>query len=243
MGRKSDENHLRLSKAVVALFAAGSTESELVTHRERLVKIHALGEVWLLLRQSSANRWLREAKDENPDLEVEHVLNRRRRKPGLRRNWKLEGVILLPPFYDAVTDTLYLGPGMGFFPLSDDFNPAHTVQARSDTERALPSFRDRDAVGPYLAHLCELGYSVRDLHELWAGRSSKSARSRGAPKRDRFSAMDREPWVQWNVARLKEIRVEPMAPTTIWAILQVYSTSTAESWRQSMMGRTRGRGK
>ena len=63
--------------------------------------------------RQTLNRWLKEAKDEDPDLEIIHHLNRRRWKPGVYTDWRPVGKIILGPTYDPLLNRITLDGVLG----------------------------------------------------------------------------------------------------------------------------------
>ncbi|MSQ17955.1 MAG: hypothetical protein EXR54_10490 [Dehalococcoidia bacterium] len=206
----------------------GYTEGEIIRYRQRLTAIHKLGAAWDSLNQSSLNRWIKSAKEADPDLEILHLLNRRRWKPGIYTHWTPEGTIILGPYYESLADTLYLGAGMDYFPIGDR-TPGRIVETDPKWRDWLPKARmkDSDAVGIYVSELSGLGYSSRDIVNLW----------KGIPTR--HPDMDKAPRVQWLAKQLRGTPgrpIKPMSFSTIARILRVYSYGPeAESQKIAQM--------
>jgi len=198
---------------VVRLYRDGYTEAQIIRGKDRLSTIHKLGSEWTTISQSKVNRWLNGAIADDPDLEVWHVLNRRRWKPGVYNNWRPEGIVILPPFYDPLADTLYLGPGDEFIPISgrEPGNIERIGEGRETSSSSRRRLPDSEAAGPYLAELASLGYSCRDLEALWRGHGTK------------HSTLDRSPRVRRLREQLRLIRSKPLSYSTISRILQKYS--------------------
>lgn len=203
-----------LSEAVITFYREGRTAAEIVRLAPRLSLSHKLGDAWKTINQRLVNRWLRNAREEDPDLVISHNLNQRRRKPGLYTNWIRDGEILHAHYYDPLTDTLYLGTGMGFEPAPGSKAPGNVV--RYEEKKKAPSYRrprmrDSDAAGPYVAELRDaFGYSSRDIAKLWEKRET------------RHPAKDRQPRVVWLAEQLRGVRLKPMGHTTINRILKTY---------------------
>ena len=208
----------QIRESVVRLYRDGYTEAEINRGKDRLSTIHKLGSEWTTLNQSKVNRWLNAAKEDDPDLEVWHVLNRRRWKPGVYNNWRPEGIIILPPFYDPLADTLYLGPGDGFIPTGgrepgNILRVGKTRDGHVRTRRGLP---DSDAVGPYVAELASFDYSCREIVALWRGHATRNRRLDGTVRVKRL------------VEHMRNIQPKPMSYVTVSRILQKYSFEYAE---------------
>ncbi len=204
--------NFELKKAAIQLYRDGHTEGEMVQHKGRLKEIHRLASAWDSLNQSNLNRWINSAKEGDPDLEIWHLLNRRRKWPGLYNDWGIDGKIILSPYYDPLTDTLYLGPGMDYIPIGER-KPGQTVRRDPAWRDRLHKWRmnDSDAIEPYVSELASLGYSLRDIVSLWKG------------VKTRHQDLDKAPRVQWLVKQLKGVRQKAMSYTTIGRILRVYS--------------------
>ena len=102
------------------LYWQGYTERELTVHRSELVERHPLGKAWEGSKQKTLiNRWINKAKEKDPDLDVWHVLNRRKRRPGIYTNWEPKGKLILSHFMDHLTRTKYFGPGDTLILLGD----------------------------------------------------------------------------------------------------------------------------
>lgn len=208
-------------EAVIRMYHDGYNEAEILGLRERFTEID--------LNQSSLNRWVKKAREDDPDLEIRHLLNRRRRRPGVYTQWQAGGVIYLAPYYDPLLDTLFLGTGQDFLSTGGR-EPGNTVRVKSPplpsvvsgsdggTERTTrrkkrPKVRESDAAGPFVARLSSLGYSQRDIVALWKRRPTKNPE------------LDGTPWVRWQVAQLHRIRMpeKAMSASTIGRILQIFS--------------------
>ena len=203
----------RLGKAVVSLYRDGYTEVQMVRGRDRLSFIHKLGTEWITLTQSNVNRWINGAIEDDPDLEVWHVLNKRKWKPGVYNNWRPDGRrVMLSHCYDPLADTLYLGPGDGYIP-TGDWKPGNIVRiGQSREDRSVTKSRPvSDAVGPYVAELASLEYSCREIVALWNRHGTGHTR------------LDRKPRVRRLVQQLRYIREKPMSYSTIARILKTYS--------------------
>ena len=203
-----------LKEAIVAYYREGRTVVEIVRLTPRLATSHAFGDAWKTINQRLVNRWLRKAKEEDPDLVIWHHLNRRRRQPGLYTNWRGDGFILLSPYYDTLTDTLYLGTGMDFEPAPGSRPPGNIIryegkQETPDYSGPGPRKRYSDAVGTYVAELHDaFGYSSRDIVKLW---------EKG---KTRHPAKDNQPRVVWLVERLREVKTRAIGHTTVVRILK-----------------------
>ena len=71
---------IKLWANVIHLYTQGYTEKEILDLRG---KLDATNLLWRELKQQTANRWLNSARDADPDADILHLLNRRKRKPGL----------------------------------------------------------------------------------------------------------------------------------------------------------------
>jgi hypothetical protein len=213
---KSDRRNLNaLKEAAIALYRQGYSQAEILRHKERLVEIHRLGSVWKSLTQSSLTRWINAAKEDDFDLEIWHLLGRRRFRPGIYTNWNPEGKLILPPCHDQLTDTLYLGPGMDYFPTTGGKEPSNIVRTGIEKNPAWPKWKMpvSDAAGPYVAQLRSLNYSIREIQHLWNGEGTK------------YRKLDQSPQVQLLVSQLRKVRPRAMTHTTIGRILKIYSSA------------------
>ncbi|MSQ07662.1 MAG: hypothetical protein EXR46_10900 [Dehalococcoidia bacterium] len=220
-----------LREAAIRLYRTGYPEGEIIRHKDRLAEIDKLGSAWDSLTRSSLNRWIKSAKEDDPDLEIWHLLNRRKWKPNVYTNWKCEGVIFLRPFYDPLSETMYLGPGQDYFPIGGK-KPGNIVRVGKEKRQANPigvrlGMNASDAVGQYVAELASLGYSLRDIVALWKGTKT------------RHPDMDKAPRVQWLAKQLRGTPARPIKPmsfSTIARILRVYSYGpVAESQKIAQM--------
>ena len=184
-----------------------------IRYRDRLKEIHKLGSAWGALTQSTVNRWINAAKKSDPDVEVQHVLNRRRWWPGIYTDWQPHGVIILGPYYDPLEDALYLGTGDSHIPLGDRKHGRVVERDPGWANRVSSKWRmkDSDAVGPYVAELTSLGYSLRDIVNLWKGFQT------------RHPDTDKAPRVRLLAKQLRHVRPNAMSYTTIGRILRLYS--------------------
>ncbi len=224
---KRNNHPKRLKQAAIRLYRDGYTEAEIICNKERLTEVHKLGPEWKSANQTSLNRWIKSAKEEDLDLQIWHLLNRRRRRPNTYTNWQPDGVIILGAYYEPLEDTLYLGPGDGYIPVGTR-NPSKIVETdpewRAWLQDAGRSLKDTDAVGLYVAELSSLGYSLRDIVTLWG------------KGRTRYPDRDKAPRVQWLIQRIRIVREKPMSYTTIRRILQTYSFGpVAESFKETQM--------
>ena len=205
-----------LRDTVIAFHRDGRTAVEIVSLAPHLSSAHELGAAWNTINQRLVNRWIRKAREEDPDLVIWHHLNQRKRKPDLYTNWKRDGFILLSPYYDQLTDTLYLGTGMDYIPIAGSRAPGNVIRYEekkkaSGYRRRSHGMRDSDAVGQYVAELHDaFGYSSRDIVKLWE------------KTKTRHPATDREPRVVWLSEQLRGVRVKVMGHTTINRILKKY---------------------
>ena len=212
-----------LRPKAISLYREGRTETEILANSERLAQSDP---AWADLKQSSLNRWCRQAKRADPDLEIWHLLNRRRFRPGLYTNWVPNGQIILASHYDDFTDTLYLGPGADYSPLPGRPTPKNIVRSDDTSSPQSRRQRDRDSAGPYLAHLRALAYSLREIKRLWKG------------EKTRHPALDDTEWVGFLVSQLRMIREDPWSHGTIQNILRVYQAGPMpESVRKVIMAR------
>ena len=210
-----------LRPKAVALYRDGRTEKEILANSDRLAQSDR---VWEQLKQSTLSRWIRQAKRADADLEIRHLLNRRRLRPGLYTNWIPDGQIILGSYYDELTDSLYLGPGADYSPLPGRPRPKHIVRSDAAPSPQSRRQRDRDSAGPYLAHLRALGYSLREIKLLWDG------------KKTRHPELDYTEWVEFLVSKLREFRSGSRSHGTIQNILRVYQAGPMpESVRQVIM--------
>ena len=216
-----------LEKAVIVLFRDGYTGIEIVRNKTRLNELHKPVPGWDSISQSSLNRWINLAKKEDADLEIWHLLNRRRRRPGMYTNWQPSGVVIFGPHnedYEALEvkqlpsneiPTVNRVPSR-FIPIGP--------KLRKRIKKTGYSINDADAVGIYVAELSDLGYSIRDIVKLWNW------------GRTRYPDKDEAPRVEWLIQQIRAIRKSPMSHTTIWRILQIYSMGpVAESFKQTQM--------
>jgi hypothetical protein len=157
-----------LKEAAVSLYRDGSTEAEIVQNKARLMRVHRLGSEWEPLLPKTLNRWLNLAKEADPDLEIVHLLNRRRRRPGLYNHWEMTGEMeILTQYHDRVTHKMYVGPGMDYIPIGEEDPP--------EVVRVGDRFGKWEPPGPllYLARLASLGYSLRGIEKLWKGEETR----------------------------------------------------------------------
>ena len=124
-----------LKEAVIALFGAGFSEKRILSNVELMSEIGlrtpehqrveiervygnrlSLGSLWKSLNQSTINRWLGEARKRDPDLEIRHLLGKRNFHPGLYTNWQPTGPLHIGSYYDPITDSMHLGPGVSTIP-------------------------------------------------------------------------------------------------------------------------------
>ena len=183
-----------LKDAVIHLYDAGYSEATIVSMAKKLaglgprtlerqrVEIRRLfgqrlelGQTWLRLKQSTVNRWLRLARERDPDLEIRHVLAKRKWRPGAYTNWQPTGPFHIGSTYDPITDTMYLGPGV---------REVHS-QPRQSYPRVVKSSGEKEEAeireGPLwqaftLAILKKkFEYSYRELSALSRGRSTRRA--------------------------------------------------------------------
>ena len=113
-----------LQAKVVALYREGRAEAEILAARDHLSQSDS---VWADLKQSTLSRWIRQAKRADADLEIRHLLNRRRVRPGLYTNWVPDGQIILGSYYDELTDSLYLSPRADYSPVPGRPRPKNIV--------------------------------------------------------------------------------------------------------------------
>lgn len=212
-----------LRDAVVVLFRDGYTGVEIFRNRDRLNELHKSALDWNSIGQNSLNRWINSAKKEDSDLEIYHLLNRRRRRPGMYTNWQPNGVVIFGPYREDLEVKPYWRTGVRTFnKIPSKFVPTGSKRRAKVKSTGYP--KETDAVGIYVAELSELGYSVRDIVTLW-----KTGRTRSPAK-------DKAPRVQWLIRKIKAVRQEPMSYSTIWRILQTYSFGpVAESFKETQM--------
>jgi hypothetical protein len=197
---------------VVIYYRQGYTERDLIVYRSELVERHPLGPAWETLNQKTLNRWINQAKEKDPDLEVWHVLNKRKRRPGMYTYWKPDGQVILGIFMDHLTQTIYLGPGDEFFPL-EDLGPWKIVRPDGKYQPDFGKQSDVDAAGEYLAELAFLGYNPRQIVKLWRG------------EKTRRPSVDELARVQQIVSILRLRRKGPLSHSTIRRALKIYSYS------------------
>ena len=205
----------RIKEAAIRLFRNGYTEAEIIRNKKRLIEIHKLGSAWDSANRASLNRWIKSAKEDDPDLEIWHLLNRRRRRPNWYTNWQPNGKVMLAQYYEPLEDTLYLGPGVGFIPTGNRV-PSKIVETDPDWRNRLQnrtgfSLSDTDAVGPCIAELKSFGYSFREIVTLWGN------------KKTRHPDRDNAPRIQFLIQQIRSVREAPMSYTTVRRILQTYS--------------------
>ncbi len=206
-----------LQAAVVWLYWQGYAEKEIVSLRREISQRHRLGKTWLNLPQSTVNRWLKAARDADSDLEIWHLLNRRRWKPGIYTNWKVEGQIILMAFYDPLRDQVFLGAGDAFIPL-DPSGDLETTMLPEVIEQEKQWRQQREAdlqrLSPPIPVLLKyrFGYSYRDIARL------------SQRKRSRFPDRDKAPEVQQLVTHL-----EPMSYSTIRRTILGYDRDRIDS--------------
>ena len=213
-----------LEEAVIVLFRDGYTGTEIVRNKDLLNGLNNSRLDWSSIKQSSLNRWINLAKNEDADLEIWHLLNRRRRRPGMYTNWQPNGVVILGPHHEPLDikpdssssiQTVNRVPSK-FVPI----DPTRKARAK----RTGYSMIDSDSVGLYVAELSELGYSVRDIVALW-----KTGHTRSPDK-------DKARRVQWLIGQIRSVRKESMSYSTVWRILQTYSFGpVSESFKQTQM--------
>lgn len=210
-----------LRPKVIALYRDGRTEKEILANSDRLAQSDP---VWEQLKQSTLSRWIRQEKGTDPDLEIWHLLNRRRCRPGLYTHWIPSGQIILGSYFDDFTQTLYLAPGADYSHLPGRPGPQHIVRSDAGPSPQSRRRRDRDSAGPYLAHLRALGYSLREIKLLWDDEKT------GHPE------LDYTEWVRFLVSELRKIRTQSRSHATIRNILEVYQAGPMpESVRQVIM--------
>ncbi|MFH1141150.1 MAG: hypothetical protein V1724_05710 [Chloroflexota bacterium] len=173
------KHQIRLQKTVIHLYRNGYTEAEIIELRDRIGSLYKLGAAWLVVHPRTVNRWLKAAREADPDLEIAHLVNRRRWKPGIYANWKAEGQVILMPFYDPIRGKMYLGAGDTFFQLSagpqvEMVKPPEAIEQ----EQRWQQERERDLQGvswvsdipqaPPIAVVLhtDYGYSYRDIAKL-----------------------------------------------------------------------------
>ncbi len=212
-----------LREAVVALFRDGYTGVEIFRNKDRLNELHKSALDWNSIGQNSLNRWINSAKKEDSDLEIYHLLNRRRRRPGMYTNWQPNGVVIFGPHREDLEVKPYWRTGVrAINKIPSKFVAIGTK--RKAKAKGTGYLRDTDAVGLYVAELSELGYSLRDIVALW-----KTGRTRSPAK-------DKAPRVQWLLRQIRAVRQEPMSYSTIRRILQIYSYGpVAESLKLTQM--------
>ena len=187
----------RLKEIAILLYRSGNSEAEILANKANHAEVRELGTDWDSIKQTSLNRWLRAAKDEDPDLEIWHILNRRWRKPGMYTNWEPNGLAFFGEY----------------IPLGD---PGPPVEAGPQWKVRLKlgkkySLKDTDAVGIYIAELKSFGYSLREIVAIWGNQSS------------RHPTWDKSPRVKRLVRLIQDVRKEPMSYTTIRQILKTYT--------------------
>ncbi len=208
---------------VLALYRNGYSQKEIL-HFGDSRQGNKTGPSIRRLVQSNISRWISKGRDADPDLEIWHLLNKRKRRPGMYTNWEPNGRVLLGPFYERLTDTLYLGPGMNFSP-TGAMKPGKVIRTGPGWKPPYAKLKDSDAAGPYLAELSSLGYSQRDLLRLWKRRPTRQ------PK------LDNSPRVRGLVGAIMHIRARPFGLGTINHILKTYQfkddSRVAEGWRST----------
>lgn len=189
----------QLKEAVLALYSSGYNKAKIISNvellsemgprtperqRAEIERIYGirlyLGSLWKSINQSTINRWLGDARRQDPDLEIRHILGRRNFHPGLYTNWQPTGPLHIGTYYDPITDTMHLGPGVSTELRSRRVirNTCRSEDAKSEEEQWQKT-RERQAY--ILAALKEtFGYSYRDLERL-----SKKKHTR-YPERDKL---------------------------------------------------------
>jgi len=190
-----------LKEAVTDLYGDGRTEKELIVLSKELSKHHRLGPAWLRVNQQTVNRWLSEAKRQDPDLEIWHLLNRRDRVPGLYTHWQPVGLKRVLISHDGLTGIIYLAPGVDFFPSGQGAKPIQNSRGR----KAWRESKSEAMMGYVWPLWKEFGYSYRDIAKL----SNK--------KSTRYPDRDKTPVVEGLTMLL-----EPMSYSTIRRIIQRY---------------------
>ena len=200
-----------LEEAVIMLFRDGYTGTEIVRNKDLLNGLNNPHLDWSSIKQSSLNRWINSAKKEDADLEIWHLLNRRRRRPGMYTNWQPSGVVILGPHHEP----LNVKPDSNARIQTVNRVPSKFVSIgptrRTRARKTRYSINDADAVGLYVVELKNLGYSLRDIVDLWNGGKTRH------PDRDKV------PRVLWLVNQMRAVRPQAMSYTTIRRILQTYS--------------------
>jgi len=206
------EHPSQVREEATNLYRNGYNEGDIVTGLQQR------GGAWGKVSRSTVNRWLVAARELDPDLVIRHHLNLRKRKPGVYTDWKAVGTIILGPFYDPLTDTLYLGPGISFYPLPGSREPMNVVKYGAEQEKRwrekFEQFFEKARPVPYsemvISYLVQLhdifGYSYRDIAKL----------SKGEPTR--FPDKDKLEIVQHAASQLK-----PTSYSTVRRMIQEYS--------------------
>ena len=100
------------------------------------------------------------------------------------------------------------------------------VDRDQSRRRSIRRRSTREAAGPYLAELSNLGYSLRDIVKVWADKTTK------------YPALDKSHRVRWLRTQMRNLRGNPMSPSTIRRILQVHVFGdVALSWKEVQMSR------
>jgi hypothetical protein len=189
---------------------------------------------WLKVTAGLVNRWLAAARSADADLEIEHLLAARRRRPGIYTDWKRDGYVIYPAFVDQLRRRVYSAEGYEFTPLST-FPEGYEVERRDRSyvqpgiilpgdqvladSRAVAAKAPRkrgisnhDDVGLMVAELhSSFGYSTREIRAVWARVGSKRPE------------VDRSPRVTELVRRLRSIAEHSPSHSTIARMLGIYS--------------------
>ncbi|MFC1935591.1 hypothetical protein ACFLX9_02360 [Chloroflexota bacterium] len=157
-----------VKERAIDLFHQGYDEKEIV------VGLRQLEGQYSEITRSAVDRWVKAARYSDPDLQIWHLLNRRKRKPGIYTNWKPEGQIVLGPYHDPLMGILYLSSGDDII-LPTRKHPEHIMESlvvEEEQEQYEKSLRSpAEPLGeiliPHLMYLREIHrFSYREIANL-----------------------------------------------------------------------------